>query len=632
MPFDDGPGVLVVWDGSYAGDATTAMSGSLRDDAGPSVHTETALDDDWKVELEPTLDNRWGDFARPIESASVPIERWEFGHRTEEPGEDGIAFGWTSPDHDDAGWRTAHATFGPHGLQTRPAASGSLPTPAQSLQDFEPDETWLPATYSLSRGIHKDRLHGGTFGPKGHVPEEFLDFGRVARGEAVQFRTVISLSASPSAHLALGAPARKRVWINGAEVPGQDDGYHLLTPVSLDEGPNLVEFRLEAEDEVELRAHFALVSSPARYARPELIRAGDGTQKDSVVAYRKTVPVPSPPVRAVVQVGCDAPCRLYVNGELAGRQGGFDPYFEAHHTRLQPYDVTASMRDGENEVVIEVSDLGLAHAVSVDGLVETEGGSVTFVSGEGWEVTRDSETVPLAFRRQPFGAIYPWGDPAMPHLWRRPHPLPRTSWLEDSRDAEATVVDLAPDARRKRRDPSSGCASRFRRARSGWNWPFTAPLRSTWTARRSRVLRARAPPERLRIDLPPSEAPEEVVRAACGDTAGTPDGRDSGRSGPVRGGPGNHAARGLGGSWSGRIQRGRALQQGVRVDGSWHRDTILAGPGASTWDGGGQRQRGFGGGEDLVSLHLRPDGPPLPGTERTGDQGLQHRSHPTWML
>jgi hypothetical protein len=454
VPFDDGPGVLVVWDGPHAPSAAEENG----DVAGRTVvRSENTLDDVWTVELEPTLDNRWGDFARPVEAASLPVERWEFRHRTEEPGEDGKAAGWARLDFDDSGWSTAQATFGPHGLWTGPASPQVLPSPARSVEEVLDERArgsggeWRQATYSLFRGIYKDRLHRGTLGPKGHVPEEFLDFGRVGRGEAVQFRTTVSLSAPPSAYLALGASARKGVWINGREVPGEGDGYLMMVPVTLDEGMNLVEFRLEAEEDSELRAHFAFVRSPARYNRPELIRAGDEVRKDTVVSYRKTMSLPFRPEKAAMQVGSDAPCRVYVNGTQAGRQGGFDPYFELHQTRIQPYDLTARAREGENEIRIEVSDLGVPHAVSVDGLFVADGNSVSLVSDETWEVRRDGEPVSLGLRRQPFGAIHPLGDPAWPHLWRRPHPLPGSNWLEDAEDADSVVLGLTPDARAGRR-------------------------------------------------------------------------------------------------------------------------------------------------------------------------------------
>jgi hypothetical protein len=443
VPFDDGPGALVVWEDSDAGnekpeDAT----------GGTAVRSEDVLDDVWTVELEPTIDNRWGDFARPVDGASLPVERWEVRHRAEDA-DDGLSVGWERPELDDSGWSGAHATFGPRGLWAGPAAPEKLPDPARGIEevrDFGPDGGWQIASYSLSRGIYKDRIHGGTFGPKAHVPEEFLDFGRVTGGDAVQFRTAVSPSEPLSAHFALGAAARKRVWIDGAEVPLEDSGYLCVAPVELDEGPNLIEFRLEAEEETELRAHFAFVRDPAGYERPELMRPAGGAVKDSVVSYRKTVSVPFEPDEAAVQVGADTPCRVYVDGTEVGRQGGFDPYFEQHQTRIQSYDLTAMAKEGETELRIDVSDLGIPHAISVDGMFGAGADSVSVVSDETWEVMRDGETVSIELRRHPFGAIYQWGDPAWPRLRRRPHPLPDTGWLEDDRPDDV-VIGLVPNAR-----------------------------------------------------------------------------------------------------------------------------------------------------------------------------------------
>ena len=75
VPFDDGPGVLVVWDDSRTGSESVevldAAEGNGDIAGGEIVLLENDLDDIWTVELEPTLDNRWGDFARPIEAASL---------------------------------------------------------------------------------------------------------------------------------------------------------------------------------------------------------------------------------------------------------------------------------------------------------------------------------------------------------------------------------------------------------------------------------------------------------------------------------------------------------------------------------------------------------------------------------
>ena len=70
-----------------------------------------------------------------------------------------------------ADWSSAHATFGPHGL-----IDG------------------VPVEYSERLGIYKDPIHKDSLGPKGHVPEEFLDFGVVAAGQTVSFRAAFKLA------------------------------------------------------------------------------------------------------------------------------------------------------------------------------------------------------------------------------------------------------------------------------------------------------------------------------------------------------------------------------------------------------------------------------------------------------
>ncbi len=419
IPFTDGPGVLLVWSG-LNGDESAAKSVAQAESG-----TEEDLGEVWTVELEPTLDNRWGDFALPAGGGPLPTLRWEFHHRTEN-GEDGRSEGWHRADLDDSGWALAHATFGPRGLWTGPGAPDTLPKPAIGVEEAAEDMAgWEEAVYSPSRGIYKDKIHRATLGPKGHVPEEFLSFGRVGAGEAVQFRATVTSQEEASLHLAIGAQAARRVWMNGEEIQGEGEGYQSFTSVHLRRGENLLEFRLEAAEDVpDLRAHFAFVASPEEHVRPEMMEAGGEPSKDSVVSYEKTLSVPFVPTKAVLQVTADAPCRLFVNGAEVGRQGGFDPYFERGRARIQPYDVTVHTREGENEISVRVSDLGAPTTALVDALFEGENDRLSLVSDETWTVSRDDASVPLTLRRRQ------WGDPAHPHLWRRPHPLPAAGWLE----------------------------------------------------------------------------------------------------------------------------------------------------------------------------------------------------------
>ena len=151
-----------------------------------------------------------------------------------------------------------HVTFGPHGLQR----TG--------------DGDWQPAVWSTSRGLRKDPIHRDTLGPKGHVPEEFLDFGPVPAGRAAWFRTRVTVPGTPEAWLVVGAAAAKEVWVDGVELPLDDSGYLAVCPTPLAPGEHLLELRLTPdEDLLTLRAHVSLTADPEAARRPEWITGPD---------------------------------------------------------------------------------------------------------------------------------------------------------------------------------------------------------------------------------------------------------------------------------------------------------------------------------------------------------------------
>ncbi|MFL5588316.1 MAG: hypothetical protein ACJ8DI_11760 [Ktedonobacteraceae bacterium] len=221
VPFDDSPGVLLVWPGEQEAERSLERSGRFTAPTADLSASERrkVLPDTWKVDIAPTLDNRWGDFALPAITSSIGVERWEFRHMVDASGQAGLKEHWFNPDWDDSNWPLVHATFGPHGIWTGPIEPERLPAPLGTEDEWGSWRNsvgeWREAIYSLSRGIYKDRLHRTTLGPKGHVPEEFLDFGCVRAGEAVQFRTTLVLTEPLTAYLALGAPAQKTLWVNG---------------------------------------------------------------------------------------------------------------------------------------------------------------------------------------------------------------------------------------------------------------------------------------------------------------------------------------------------------------------------------------------------------------------------------
>ncbi len=446
VPFDDSPGVLLVWPEEQNTERGVQARKSL-----DTAERRVTLPDVWEVDIEPTLDTRWGDFALSA-TTSIGVERWEFRHKLDASGQAGLGEHWFSPAWDDSDWPLVHATFGPHGLWTGPCEPEQLPAPLDTAEEWGTSQSaagqWREAVYSLSRGIYKDPLHQRTLGPKGHVPEEFLDFGLLRAGEAVQFRTTLHLAEPLTTSLALGAAAHKTLWVNGnrAGATEEDTGYLFFAPVTLRVGLNLLEFRLQAEMDGNVRAQFAFVTEPAGYVRPEWVQAL-GTQKDTLITYTKRVSVPFRPQRASMSVATGEPCRIRVNGVEVGVQGGFDPYPDLDRAHLQCYDFLQALREGENLVELEVIDLGASGRVLVDALIEGDGSRVALMSDNAWQVTRNGHPTTLSVQRKQWLSLnapqVQWFDLGSTQVWRRPHPLPATGWLENA-PPDGTVLPLVP--------------------------------------------------------------------------------------------------------------------------------------------------------------------------------------------
>lgn len=438
VSFDSGPMALVVWTDDQDVDSDAAL--------GSHEQVIQQLPDEWSATIEPTIDNRFGDFTKPNSIGSFPVQTWYFWHRIDEHGdfEDSGDIVGQSPAGDDR-WSQVHATFGVYGRFTGPTKEKDLPALGSSVESLRVQPgRWREATYSLCRGIDHDPLHYNTLGPKAHVPEEFLRFGPVKKGEGIQFCTSVwicdsTLKENKPIYLALAAPAKKEIWINGQQIDVEDNGYLLLTPIPLKVGNNTLEWRLVMESGTsDLRSYWALVTCPDEFRRPEWITHADEPRRDSMLKFSTRVHLPFQPAWGVVQLGADAPGRVIVNGIEQGRQGGFDPYHVTE--RVQPYDITG-LHEGDNEIVVEIQDVGRPAAILVDALIQGKDGQGVFViSGSDWKVSRDdSPKEHVALRRRQ------WIDPAWSHLWRRPHPLPEAMWIEES-PSLGPVLPIVPNA------------------------------------------------------------------------------------------------------------------------------------------------------------------------------------------
>lgn len=403
VPFADGPVALVVWGASESGEELEGVwSADEIEDAESLV-----LDGPWQVNVERTVEDEWGDLALP--DARFPVATW-------------------TVEHDDGGkWSPAHATFGVRASWAGPARPATLPGPGD-----EPPAGWRDATWSPSRGIHKDPLHNVALGPKGHVPEEFLDFGRLEAGEAVHLRAALHLDAPAEGHLVVGASAAKKAWLDGRQVALVGQGYLSHAPVSLAAGTVVLDLRLLADEPGRVRGHVAIVRDLEPYLRPEWVRAPGPSVRDSVVSFAYAFQVDSRPHDARLLVGSNVACRVLLDGEELGRQAPV----EVEEDKLELYELTPSLSPGEHELRLELQDSGPQIAAALfDGIIRTAEGSTYLRSGADTITTRDGTSLETALRRAQVGYGAPGrrrqlADPAVSHLWRRPHPLPGAAWLE----------------------------------------------------------------------------------------------------------------------------------------------------------------------------------------------------------
>jgi hypothetical protein len=431
IPFDESPAALVVW-----GEEDEVAGGAHQ--ASGTPHQVLATLQAWQAQVEPTLDNRYGDFDRPAHAGAPPVQTWRFEHQVENTAGQGD------------GWEPVEATFGTYGWWLGPHLVEEMPQPAHSVEELR-NRTggWHPARYSLTRGIAHDRVHGWTLGPKGHVPYEFLEFGAVYPGQAVRFRTSVTVAEAGELQLALAAGAAKRLWVNGRLVGDGPAGYLWLQPVTLQAGANLIEWELAPEEALYLRAMWALVRTPDRFVRPEWMTPVDPQQQDTLVRFTGSFEVPFEPLEGTLHTGTAFGCRVLVNGEEVGRQGGFDPY--GFQMRVYRHFSTA-FRRGTNTVTLEVHDPGQLVEALVDVRVAgAQGEQAVLTSGPQWTVQRgEGPQMPAALRRFQNsswnrGAVGVSLDPQAVDLWRRPHPLPGADWLEDV-PSDDTIVRAAPDA------------------------------------------------------------------------------------------------------------------------------------------------------------------------------------------
>lgn len=409
------------------------------------VREETVLELDglWDITYELTLDNRWGDFDLPA-SDIVPVQVRRFRHRTESETEDGLTLKWHHPETDDSGWEQITYSFSTYLLKRGPFKPEQAPS--VSVTGNEPG--WQPVRLSLKLGIENDPIHHGTLGPKGHVPEEFVDLGDGAEGEQFDLFTHVVSATERMMWLCIGGRSGKEVWLNGEKVMGFTDGDLVFAPVKLREGQNTLLLRLTRRVG-RLRAFFQFLDTPTKTITPHWIWFPELPYPDFGIpqcwrAFRRTLTLPAPVQSGWIGVVADSGYRLWVNGQFVG-EGQID----RKQTALQKHDVTEFLQQGRNVIAIQAWTEGGAAALLVYGdIVLQNGERIHFVSDSSWRIGawavgqepsdwmephHDDSWWGRAMS-QGIPPTAPWGEVEGLPIVKSPHPLPRAGWLEGEPD------------------------------------------------------------------------------------------------------------------------------------------------------------------------------------------------------
>ena len=176
---------------------------------GAGVRNTGAVDGDWEFELQPTADNRYGDFRWPPTPELIGAEARQFDY--------------SEGDSKDGPWRTVTCSFGPQFLKF-----GGLPADAEL-----PAQGGVPYEFSWRWGTQGDPGHQGYHGLKSEVHDDFITVGKAINTGAFRptsikyeddgrayFSTAVIAPRDMAAYALTGEIKPGKVLLNGEAVDG----------------------------------------------------------------------------------------------------------------------------------------------------------------------------------------------------------------------------------------------------------------------------------------------------------------------------------------------------------------------------------------------------------------------------
>lgn len=431
VQLDGSPALFLVWRLEHAPQTpdTPAAASPLR---------QLAELSNWTGELLPTLDNRWGDLARPAGAALERLQLWTFD------------WAETSDDSQPTNWSPTRATFGQLVRCFGPVAEQEAPEPVNSDaavkilsgDDQLAPDYWAVVEYSASRGREREV---GQLGNKSLVYEEFVHTDTPDEGEVSVVRAVVGDLPSGQVDLVVGSGAAKRIWWNGTEVTPDEQDYYAITEVDVLAEGNVLEYRVGASQNHSGRGpartlgSFFTLAETGTFAVPPLMITHPPVDGPTPLVYRKAFEVRPGLSSASLIVGAHATTTVRIDDrtiavqartELYEDQAGVSPRFFEH-------DISPALTPGQHVLQLDVDAFPGAEYVYVDLAMRHDDGIRTIGTDASWTTSGPSGEAPITVL--PGG----WSELQSARAARRQHPLPGAHWLRGEPEVGQQVLPIS---------------------------------------------------------------------------------------------------------------------------------------------------------------------------------------------
>lgn len=359
---------------------------------GPTSGLETRLSSDgWTIRVEPTLDNRYGDFDRHShhERAVIELRTVEVATDVEDRG---VADAWYESGAANAPWVRrlwSEATY----WRLESSHGGSADT---------------PIVYSTVFGDLSYRTWAGRMA---RIPRTMINLGSVEPGQTQTARSVVFAPNDGDYWLQVEGEGIKTVDIGGTLVVAEASQYAVAAPITLEKGWHPVTCSVMAAAREPIRIGIAVGSEPpARY--PQWVAGGNEAPRLSQAPLTMPVTFGEVSLHFVV---FDGVAELSINGHRVAHLGDAMPYSHWGQTVIA---VTPWLEPGDNVLQIRWLDAEPRARAFVDGIWTDESGRSHAAAIGDWT---DDTGAPLPSV----------GMPTEEHwLAARPHLLPDVGWLQ----------------------------------------------------------------------------------------------------------------------------------------------------------------------------------------------------------